>query len=78
VGDIQHAGSERAVQAATSGPAPGAEPRRIGGWLLVVGLGQVVGLLQLFIVLGQYYLAEKAGVRSLARCCFKPLFAPLS
>jgi hypothetical protein len=56
VSDIQRAEIEPANRAATSGPATGAEPRGIGGWLLVVAFGQVVGPLQLIVALGQYYL----------------------
>jgi hypothetical protein len=36
---------------------PSAEPPAIGGWLILVGIGQVVGPIRLLVSLGQYYAA---------------------
>lgn len=58
--DIQQAGSEGAAAAALDGPAAAAEPRGIGGWLLLVALGQVVGALQLIVSLRHYLEPESA------------------
>jgi hypothetical protein len=56
VGNTQRGGSEPAIRAAIDGPATETGPRGIGGWLLVVALGQLVSPLQLIVALGQYYL----------------------
>ena len=58
--DIQQAGSEGAAAVALDGSMAAAEPRGIGGWLLLVALGQVVGPLQLIVSLGHYLEPESA------------------
>lgn len=61
--DIQRGASEPPPLSAADGPVAKTEPRGIGGWLIVVAIGQVVGLLRTFVVLGQYYLdAENLNV----------------
>lgn len=54
--EVQQA-QEQPISPATANASNGATgPRGIGGWLLVVAFGQVVGLIQLLVLLGQYYL----------------------
>lgn len=53
---VQSTGSERAAPIAVNELAGAAEPRGIGGWLLVVAFGQVLGSLQLLVRLVQLYL----------------------